>query len=105
MPDLSRTIIASSCISSYNFTTYVFHISEEDEEDDDEDEYTDGEEDDEDDDDDDCCDDDCGDEDDNDENLDVEGGVRIIKRHGSDVEAVGIRGEREIHSMEWDNNI
>lgn len=73
-----------------------------DEDEDDEDEYTDG-----DDDDVDCCDEDCEeeDDDDNDENLDVEQGSRIIKRNGPNAEIVGLRGEREIHSMEWDNNI
>ena len=82
---------------------WFFNFAEEDE--DDEDEYTDGDDDD--DDDGDCCDEDCEDEDDddNDEHLDVEEGGRIIKRHGSEVEIVGLRGEREIHSMEWDNNI
>ena len=73
-------------------------------EDEDEDEYTDGDDDE---DDADCCDEDCAEEDDdeNDENLDVEEGGRMIQRRGSEVETVGLRGEREIHSMEWDNNL
>jgi preprotein translocase subunit SecG len=78
--------------------------SSDEEEEDDEDEYTDGDEDE----DVDCCDDDCGeeeDEDDNDDNLDSTKGHRIIQRNGSGVEILGARGEREMHSMEWDNDI
>ena len=80
-----------------------FHFFTEEEEDD-EDEYTDGDEDE----DVDCCDDDCGeeeDEDDNDDNLDSTKGHRIIHRNGSGVEILAARGEREMHSMEWDNDI
>ena len=83
--------------------TYSFSFFTE-EEDDDEDEYTDGD----DDEDVDCCDDDCGeedDEDDNDDSLDSTKGHRIIQRNGSGVEILGARGDREMHSMEWDNDI
>ena len=84
--------------------TYLFVFIFTEEEEDDEDEYTDGD----DDEDVDCCDDDCGeedDEDDNDDNLDSTTGHRIIQRDGSGVEILGARGEREMHSMEWDNDI
>ena len=84
--------------------TYLFVFIFTEEEEDDEDEYTDGD----DDEDVDCCDDDCGeedDEDDNDDNLDSTKGHRIIQRDGSGVEILGARGEREMHSMEWDNDI
>lgn len=55
----------------------------------------------------DCCDEDCEEEDeeDNDDHLDIEGGGRMLKRRSSEVEPVILRGEREIHSMEWDNNL
>merc|ERR1719322_2372017 len=80
------------------------YLSTSEEEDDDDDEYTDGDEDD---DDVDCCDDDCDEEDeeDNDDHLDIENGDRILKNRGSEREQVAMRGEREIHSMEWDNNL
>ena len=88
---------------TFKVQTYLFSFFTEEEEDD-EDEYTDGDEDE----DVDCCDDDCGeedDEDDNDDNLDSTKGHRIIQRNGSGVEILGARGERELHSMEWDNDI
>ena len=73
-------------------------------EDDDEDEYTDGDEDD---DDVDCCDDECEeeDEDDNEDHLDIENGDGTLKNRSSEREPVVMRAEREIHSMEWDNNL
>jgi len=78
--------------------------SSEEEEEDDEDEFTDGDEDD---DDVDCCDEDCEEEeeDDNDEHLDIEHGGRMLKGRNSEVEPVILRGERDLHSMEWDNNL
>merc|ERR1712223_1167469 len=70
----------------------------------DEDEYTEGDEDD---DDVDCCDEDCEeeDEDENDDHLDIENGGRILKNRSSVREPVVVRGEREINSMEWDNDL
>ena len=55
----------------------------------------------------DCCDEDCEeeDEDENDDHLDIENGGRILKNRNSVREPVVMRGEREINSMEWDNDL
>ena len=78
----------------------VKFIDEEDEEDDED--YTDGDDDDE---DDECCAEECDEDDENDENVEIETGRRRVQRRSSEGESVGLNGGREIHSMEWDNNL
>ena len=101
LPRVYNIFISNKLVHSFSIFYFLLLLLEED---DDDDEYTDGDEDD---DDVDCCDDDCDEEDeeDNDDHLDIENGDRILKNRGSEREQVVRRGEREIHSMEWDNNL
>ena len=100
--NISNILVGKDFLSVVILICFPIFFSEEEE--DDEDEFTDGDEDD---DDVDCCDEDCEEEeeDDNDEHLDIEHGGRMLKGRNSEVEPVILRGERDLHSMEWDNNL
>ena len=83
-----------------NFIYDAKPIDEEDEED--EDDYTDEDDDDE---DEECCVDDCDEHGENDEDVEIEEGRRRGQKKSSEGECVGLNGARELHSMEWDNNL